>query len=82
MDFFGGAVNTAARVQSLSHGNDVMVTDAVIADVEAKLTPSTSEFCVADKFDGVARAARTCSCASAHRVGSERLYRCQLASAL
>jgi len=52
MDFFGGAVNTAARVQSLSHGNDVMVTDAVIADVEAKLTPSTSEFCVADKFDG------------------------------
>lgn len=53
--FFGGAVNTAARVQSLSHGNDVMVTDAVIGDVEAKLASSPSEFYVAGKFDAELR---------------------------
>ena len=36
LDFFGGAVNTAARVQGLSHGNDVVVTDAVLADLQAE----------------------------------------------
>lgn len=34
LDFFGTAVNTAARVQSLSNGNDVVVTDCVLADLE------------------------------------------------
>ena len=34
LDFFGGAVNTAARVQGLSNGNDVVVTDEVFAELE------------------------------------------------
>jgi len=36
LDFFGGAVNTAARVQGLSRGNDVVVSDEVIADIDAE----------------------------------------------
>ena len=33
LDFFGGAVNTAARVQGLSCGNDVMVSDEVLKEM-------------------------------------------------
>ena len=40
LDFFGGAVNTAARLESLSHGNDVIVTDEVIADITAETSES------------------------------------------
>ena len=47
LDFFGGAVNTAARVQGLSHGGDVVVTSEVfdeinsnIADAQIRLTES------------------------------------------
>jgi len=36
LDFFGGAVNTAARVQGLSCGNDVMVSDEVLAEIDAE----------------------------------------------
>lgn len=35
LDFFGGAVNTAARVQGLSRGNDVIVSDEVLAEINA-----------------------------------------------
>lgn len=34
LDFFGGAV-TAARVQGLSKGGDVVITDEVFAEVES-----------------------------------------------
>lgn len=33
-DYFGMTVNTAARVQGLSQGNDIVVTDTVLADIE------------------------------------------------
>jgi class 3 adenylate cyclase len=36
LDFFGGAVNTAARIQGLSCGNDVVVSDEVLADIDAE----------------------------------------------
>lgn len=36
LDFFGGAVNTAARVQGLSRGNDVVVSDEVITEIAAE----------------------------------------------
>lgn len=39
LDFFGGAVNTAARVQGLSDGNDVVVTDEVFAELESSVQP-------------------------------------------
>jgi class 3 adenylate cyclase len=34
-DYFGTAVNIAARVQGLSHGNDIVLTDAIRSDAEA-----------------------------------------------
>jgi class 3 adenylate cyclase len=34
-DYFGGTVNIAARVQGLSQGNDIVLTDVVRADAEA-----------------------------------------------
>jgi len=33
-DYFGGTVNIAARVQGLSHGGDIVLTEAVRADLE------------------------------------------------
>ncbi|HEV2911878.1 MAG TPA: adenylate/guanylate cyclase domain-containing protein [Pyrinomonadaceae bacterium] len=53
LDFFGGAVNTAARVQGLSHGDDVVVTDAVMADLEAE--PDPPSFQIAESFDAELR---------------------------
>jgi class 3 adenylate cyclase len=53
MDFFGGAVNTAARVQGLSHGNDVVITDAVKADLEAD--PGSKPFQIVESFDAELR---------------------------
>lgn len=35
LDFFGGAVNTAARVQGLSHGGDVVVTGEVFDELKS-----------------------------------------------
>lgn len=49
LDFFGGAVNTAARVEGLSHGSDVLVTDEVIADMESE--PGPREFRIGESFD-------------------------------
>lgn len=36
LDFFGGAVNTAARVQGLSRGNDVVISNEVLAEIDAE----------------------------------------------
>ena len=55
LDFFGGAVNTAARVQGLSHGNDVVVTDAAMADVEAEAMRKEIKYYVAESFDAELR---------------------------
>ena len=51
LDFFGGAVNTAARVQGLSHGHDVVVTDAVMTDIEAEAGMSAPQIRVVESFD-------------------------------
>lgn len=51
LDFFGGAINTAARVQGLSHGNDVVVTDEVFAEVESAALP----IIVTESFDSKLR---------------------------
>jgi class 3 adenylate cyclase len=51
LDFFGGAVNTAARVQALSRGNDVLVTNEVIADIESEKTGDSPHFRIEKKFD-------------------------------
>jgi class 3 adenylate cyclase len=53
LDFFGGAVNTAARVQGLSRGDDVVVTDTVIADTEAE--EAERPFRVAESFEAEQR---------------------------
>jgi class 3 adenylate cyclase len=55
LDFFGGAVNTAARVQGLSHGNDVVVTDSVMADLEAETTQDGIQYHIAESFDAELR---------------------------
>jgi class 3 adenylate cyclase len=57
LDFFGGAVNTAARVQGLSHGNDVVITDAALADLqaEAATSSSTQQFQIVESFDAELR---------------------------
>lgn len=39
LDFFGGAVNTAARVQGLSNGGDVVVTGEVFSEMKEILAP-------------------------------------------
>ncbi len=33
LDFFGGAVNTAARLSGLSHGGDAVISDEVMAEI-------------------------------------------------
>jgi class 3 adenylate cyclase len=50
LDFFGGAVNTAARVQGLSQGNDVVVTDAVMGDLETEATRGEINYYIAESF--------------------------------
>ena len=35
LDFFGGAVNTAARLLGFSHGGDVVISDEVMAEITA-----------------------------------------------
>ncbi|MCA1601104.1 MAG: adenylate/guanylate cyclase domain-containing protein, partial [Acidobacteria bacterium] len=51
LDFFGGAVNTAARVQGLSRGNDVVVTDQVIANIETEGNGDKQQFRTEKSFD-------------------------------
>lgn len=46
LDFFGTAVNTAARVQTVSCGNDVAVTDTVFDEAETEIT----RFCSAENL--------------------------------
>lgn len=55
LDFFGSVVNTAARVQGVSHGNDVVVTDAAMADLEAETMREGIKYYVAESFDAELR---------------------------
>lgn len=55
LDFFGGAVNTAARVQGLSRGDDAVVTDAVVSDIEAEGETVKPPFSVAESFEAELR---------------------------
>jgi class 3 adenylate cyclase len=50
LDFFGGAVNTAARVQGLSCGNDVVVSDEVITEIDAE-RDGRKQFQIRESFD-------------------------------
>jgi class 3 adenylate cyclase len=50
LDFFGGAVNTAARVQGLSRGNDVVVSDEVIAEIDTE-KDGRKQFQIRESFD-------------------------------
>lgn len=59
LDFFGGAVNVAARVQGLSQGADVVVTDAVMADIEAAAMTSALRIRIAESFDAELRGITT-----------------------
>ena len=55
LDFFGGAVNTAARTLGLSHGRDCVVTDAVMSDIEAMVGRGAPQFHIAESFDAELR---------------------------
>lgn len=55
LDFFGGAVNTAARVQGLSQGADVVVTDEVFLEIKNALADAATPFHVAESFDAPLR---------------------------
>ncbi len=55
LDFFGGAVNTAARVQGLSRGDDVVVTDTVVADMDTEEETEKPIFRVAESFEAELR---------------------------
>src|SRR4051812_47776060 len=66
LDFFGGAVNIAARVQSLSNGNDVLVTDAVLADIKAEALMGAPGTAIAESFGAVLRGIPTAG--SVHRL--------------
>lgn len=50
LDFFGGAVNTAARVQGLSCGNDIIISDDVLLEINAEAEESKG-FMVEKSFD-------------------------------
>ena len=54
LDFFGGAVNTAARVQGLSCGNDVMVSDEVLREMTSEAFESR-DFHVVRSFEASLR---------------------------
>lgn len=51
LDFFGGAVNTAARVQGLSRGNDLVITNEAFAETES----DANEFVVSENFNAELR---------------------------
>ncbi|MGB7922377.1 MAG: adenylate/guanylate cyclase domain-containing protein [Pyrinomonadaceae bacterium] len=55
LDFFGSAVNMAARVQGLSRGDDVVVTDSVMADLEAETARDGIKYYTAESFDAELR---------------------------
>jgi class 3 adenylate cyclase len=59
LDFFGGAVNTAARVQGLSRGNDVVITEAVLADLQAEVAADAQQFQIVESFDAELRGLST-----------------------
>lgn len=59
LDFFGGAVNMAARVQGLSRGRDVVVTDAVLADIEAESSAGAPRARLAESFKAELRGITT-----------------------
>ncbi|MDQ3755212.1 MAG: adenylate/guanylate cyclase domain-containing protein [Acidobacteriota bacterium] len=50
IDFFGGAVNTAARVQGLSHGADVIITDPILDEIKSERAGEALAFHVAESF--------------------------------
>ena len=70
LDFFGAAVNVAARAQGLSRGNDVVVTDAVLDDLEAA---DVSKARVAESFDAEMRGILTT--VRVHRLLSGEAYK-------
>lgn len=47
LDFFGTAVNAAARIQGLSHGGDVVVSDEAFSEIDV----STNAFTVSEDFN-------------------------------
>jgi class 3 adenylate cyclase len=51
LDFFGTVVNTAARLEGLSHGNDVIVSDVVFEDAKKEIT----HFCTVEDIDAKLR---------------------------
>jgi class 3 adenylate cyclase len=55
LDLFGSAVNVAARVQPLSQGHDVVVTDAVLADLESDGAAGPRRERVSESFDAQLR---------------------------
>jgi class 3 adenylate cyclase len=55
LDFFGTAVNTAARVQTLSNGNDVVITDCVLADLEEDAEDSPHSLYSVETFEATLR---------------------------
>jgi class 3 adenylate cyclase len=59
LDFFGTTVNTSARVQGLSRGNDVVVTDAVLLDIRAEGVKDAPGICVAESFGAELRGVPT-----------------------
>ena len=71
LDLFGGAVNMAARVQGLSCGRDVVVTDAVLADIEAEALTSAPQSRVAQSFDAELRGIPTPSASPTRYVAGE-----------
>ncbi|MGD9590677.1 MAG: adenylate/guanylate cyclase domain-containing protein [Pyrinomonadaceae bacterium] len=51
LDFFGTVVNTAARLEGLSHGNDVIVSDVVFEEAKKEIT----QFCTVEDIDAQLR---------------------------
>ena len=79
LDFFGTAVNTAARVQGLSGGNDVVVTDCVLADLASDTVEGALTFLHTETFEAPLRGLPTPI--RVHRLVAEETHRrCSLAS--
>lgn len=51
LDFFGTVVNTAARLEGLSHGNDVIVSDVVFNEAKKEIT----QFCTVEDINAKLR---------------------------